>query len=419
MATSGLESLGELLFEQFARLEQILAKLESHTPERPAVASSPDLQHGSPSNFPHDIDVPAISSTLRGLRRQIDRVLFLQATARSAAGDFSLAEVVDTIMDALWQREPFAFAALVLGDSELGPYYYRDIRGVHEPRRYLGKKCPLPLWGELAHALVRRLDPEEPDYLVIDDIAATGRPTVEEFPWMPREGALIILPLRKDSVAIGALLLGKLHPNAFSDAELRLELVEFGASLARAVINAQTQQELNERAGQLVGLQLFTRSIAAPTSLHGLLATVIEGIAELMGAASVLFAFQRMHVRPHLRQLLEETPGARVYQNLIGVGVVSIDEPLAVFASLYPLFMWTIDAGQPLFFDPAQRIELPEDLYYNEAGQALIVPVAVGEVALGSLYVESSAAKSSFDEGDMIVLRTATNAVAIALDRIG
>ena len=418
MPTSGLESLGELLFEQFVQLEQILAKLESHIHEQPAIENPPGQTQQPPSRALLDIDLPEMSAALHDLQRQIDRVLFLH-TISSADDDLGLAEVISTMMDALWQREQFAYGCIVLGESELGPYTYQDIRGVLEPRRYVGKKCPLPLWGELAHALVRRLDPEEPDYLVIDDIAATGRPTTEEFPWMPRNGSLIILPLRKETVAIGALILGKVQAIAFNDPELRMELVEFSDALARAVIGAQTRQELDERAGQLVGLQLFTRSIATPMSLHGLLATVIEGIAELMGAASVLFAFQRTHLQPQLRRLLEETPGARTFQDFIGVGVVSIDEPMSVFSSLYPLFVWAIDAGQPLFFDPTQRIELPEDLYYNEVGQALIVPVAIGDVALGSLYIESSAAKSSFDEGDMIVLRTATNAIAIALDRIG
>ncbi len=406
------------MFEQFGRLEQILAALESQIHEPPAVTNSPGQAQPSPLSLPLDIDLSAMSVSLVGLQRQVDRVLFLHTITR-AVDDLSLTEVIGTMMDALWQREQFAYGCIVLGESELGPYAYQDIRGVLEPRRYLGKKCPLPLWGELAHALVRRLDPEEADYLVIDDIAATGRPTTEEFPWMPRTGTLIILPLRKESVAIGALLLGRAQVSSLNDPELRIELVEFSDALARAVINAQTRQELDERAGQLVGLQLFTRSIASPMSLHGFLATVIEGIAELMSAASVLFTFQRMRLRPQLRQLLEETPGARVVQNLIGVGVVSIDEPMSVFVSLYPLFMWAIDAGQPLFFDPTQRVELPEDLYYNEVGQALIVPVAIGDIALGALYIESSTTKSSFDEGDMIVLRTATNAIAIALDRIG
>ncbi len=417
MPISGLKSLGETLFEQCVQLEQSLAKLESQLHVPPALANPSDRMHPALALLLLGKDLSALLGSLRDLQQRMDRVLFLHALTHTA-DDLSLAQIVGTMMDALWYREQFAYACIVLGASELGPYEYQDIRGVPDARHYLGKKCPLPLWGELAHALVRRMDPEKPDYLLIDDIVATGRPTVAEFPWLPRAGSLIILPLRKGSIAIGALLLGRSVAGSFQDPELRLELVEFCDIFTRAVIHAQTRQELDERAAQLVGLQVFTRSIAVSMSLRGFLQAAVEGIAELMGASSVLLAFQRTHLRPQLRQLLEETPGVLVVQNLIGLGIISIAEPLSIFSSLYPLFVWASDAGQPLFFDPTQRVELPEDLYYNEVGQALIVPIAIGDIVLGSLYIESSVNRSNFDEGDIIVLRTAANTIAIALGRI-
>jgi hypothetical protein len=45
-------------------------------------------------------------------------------------------------MDDLWQRNQFTYAALLLGESELGPYHYQDLRGVVDARRYLKKVCP-------------------------------------------------------------------------------------------------------------------------------------------------------------------------------------------------------------------------------------------------------------------------------------
>jgi len=414
-----LDSLGERLFERFVQLEQILVKLESQPHEPLAPANPPDQRH--PLSVPSRLDPErsAILASLHDLQQRMDRILFLHALTR-VAGDpmLCMAEIIGTMMDALWHHEQFAYGCIILGASELGPYQYQDLRGVLNPQRYLGKKCPLPLWGELARALVRRLNPEEADYLVIDDIAATGRPTVAEFPWLPRAGSLIILPLRKESVAIGALLLGKSQASAFHDPDLCVELVEFCDTLARAVVNVQTREELEERAEQLVGLQLFTRSIALPASLEEFLPAAIKEIAELMGASSVLFAFRHTRLRPQLRQLLEEIPGVLVFENLFEISVVSSSEPLPVFAVLYPLLVWVSDAGQPLFFDSTQRTQSPEDLYYNEVGTALIVPVASGDIVLGSLYVESSEARSDFDEGDMVVLRTAANAVAMALDRI-
>lgn len=385
MATSGLVSLAGMISEKLAHLEVTL-------------------------------DAAAVMP-VRDLQRQIDRIVFLQSCASLFASPLSLAEIITRLMDDLWQRNQFTYAALLLGESELGPYHYQDLRGVVDARRYLKKVCPLPLWGELAHALVRRLDPEEPDYLLIDNIATTGRPTPDEFPWMPRSGTLIILPLRKNTVAIGALALGRTRVDLFADLELRWELVEFAAMMARAVIGAQIQEELHARAEQLAGLQLFSRSIATSMSFIGLLTNIIEGISELMRAASVLLAFDRTAIPPQLLQLLQQTPGMRIYQNLIGISTVTFDEPMALFAHLYRLLMWSIDASQPLFLDPAMSVDSIEDLYYNETGRALIAPITIGESPLGVLYIEAPVTAPGYDEGDMVVLRTATNTLAVALQR--
>ena len=98
---------------------------------------------------------------------------------------------------------------------------------------------------------------------------------------------------------------------------------------------------------------------------------------------------------------------------------MAIDEPLALFARLYRLLMWTVDAGQPLFLDPMQPVDSPEDLYYNETGRALMTPITIGDSPLGALYIEAPANQPGYDEGDMVVLRTATNALAIAVQQIG
>ncbi|HRA66678.1 MAG TPA: GAF domain-containing protein, partial [Caldilinea sp.] len=120
-----------------------------------------------------------------------------------------------------------------------------------------------------------------------------------------------------------------------------------------------------------------------------------------------------------LLQLLLETPAARDYQNLIGIGILATDEPSALFARLHRLWMWAVDAGQPLFFDPAQQVDSPEDLYYNETGRALMAPITLGDSPLGALYIESPPNTPGYDEEDMVVLRTAANAFVIALQQLG
>lgn len=420
MATSSLASLAGLISERLAQLESSLNAAASSGHTQPTEKVSPVESSSEPlQDRAVAMDSVAALARVQDLQRQIDRVLFLQNCASLFASSLALPALITQLMDEVWQRNRLTFAALVLGESELGPYYYQDLRGVIDARRYLKKQCPLPLWGELAHALVRRLNLEEPDYLLIDDMAATGRPTPEEFPWMPRSGALIILPLRKKSTAIGALLLGRIQVNHFVDLELRLELIEFTEIMARAIIGAQIQEELNARVEQLAGLQLFSRSIATSASFAGLLTNITEGITELMGAGTVLLAFNRLLIGSELLHLLLETPGVRIYQNLIGIGIAAVDQPLALFTRLHRLLTWTADAGQPLFFDPTQQVDSPEDLYYNETGRALMTPIAIGDSALGALYIEAPSTLLAYDEGDMVVLRTATNAFAIALQQIG
>ena len=223
---------------------------------------------------------------VRDLRRRFDQIGFLYDTSRRLIENLPLREVLDLIVDILW-RQQYSFVVVLLGETELGPYLYQEMRGVVDPLRFHGKECPLPLWGELAHALVRRLDPDEPDYLIVSDMAALGRPKQKEFPWLERHGSLMIVPLRKDHIAMGALLLGRREPNGFDDPELCAELVEIAASAAMALYHSQMRHELQERADQLVGLQLFTKSLADDQSLAQILTATAAGIADLLGNVDV------------------------------------------------------------------------------------------------------------------------------------
>jgi GAF domain-containing protein len=291
------------------------------------------------------------------------------------------------------------------------------MRGVVDPLRFLGKQCPLPLWGELAHALVRRLDPDEPDYVVIPDLANSSRPRPQEFPWLEREGSMMILPLRKDHIAMGALILGRRTVDGFSDSESCTELVEIAGAAAMALYNAQVRHELQERADQLVGLQLFTRSLPIAGPLLDLLVATAMGIAELLVNTEVYVMLLRKHCSdapipsgaPHIVHL--------PWSDLCIVGSRAQPSADLLHTALYRLINWTIEAGQALFFNPHQDYSAPEDLYYNEAGQALLVPLSSGEDALGVIYAVSRDAERHFDESDMVVTRTMAN-VAAALIKL-
>jgi GAF domain-containing protein len=355
-----------------------------------------------------------VVTVLRELRRSLDQVNFLYNTSRRLEQNLALREVLTLLVDILWQQQ-HKFVAVLLGETELGPYVYYEMRGVVDPLRFLGKPCPLPLWGELAHALVRRLDPDEPDYLIIDDIAPSGRPKPQEFPWLERSGSLMIVPLRKDHVAMGALMLGRREPHGFTDPDLCAELVEIAGMAAMALYNAQVRHELQERADQLVGLQLFTRSLPISGSVNDLLRSTTVGIADLLGGVEVFLIIARRHLLgtpdcEHLPQFMGPQ-----WRDLCVIGSRPQSGPDVLPNSLYRLVMWTIEAGQPLFFNPQQEIGAPEDLYYNEAGRALLVPVSSSEDSLGAIFAITRERPRHFDENDMVVARTMANIAAAVI----
>jgi GAF domain-containing protein len=289
--------------------------------------------------------------------------------------------------------------------------------------RFLGKQCPLPLWGELAHALVRRLDPEEPDYVIIPDLATSSRPRAQEFPWLEREGSMMIVPLRKDHIAMGALILGRRSVNGFSDSESCTELVEIAGAAAMALYNAEVRHELQERSDQLVGLQLFTRSLPIAGSLPDLLVMAAAGIADLLANAEV-FVMLLSNYCVGMETLAGPLPPPHIvhlpWSDLCIVGSRAQPSADLLHTALYRLIAWTIEAGQALFFNSHQEVSAPEELYYNEAGQAMLVPLSSGDDALGVIYAVSRDPERHFNESDMVVARTMANMVAVLIKlRVG
>ncbi len=348
------------------------------------------------------------------LRRHLDGIGFLYDTTRRLTQNLPLRAVLDLLVDTLW-RQQYSFIVVLLGETELGPYVYQEMRGVVDPLRFLGKQCPLPLWGELAHALVRRLNPDENDYLIISDLADETRPKPQEFPWLERQGSLMIMPLRKDNIAMGALLLGRREPNGFDSSELCTELVEIAGSAAMALYHAQVRQELQERSDQLVGLQLFTRSLSPADPIVGIITATIDGIADLLNNVHVFLLL----LHRAFAELSSLDPGEN-YTNIpwadlcVLTNRASADRDF-LKPALYRLVMWTIEAGQPLFFDPQHEAPEPEDLYYNEVGRALLVPVTSGDDALGVIFAIAPQNGADFDESDIVVVRTVANTIATML----
>ena len=176
----------------------------------------------------------ALTHGLQRLQQRITQIELLQGISEHLDAQVDIADLLEASLDAIWQKVSLRFAVIVLGEAELGPYTYQRMRGVPDAWRFMGKSCPFPLWSVLARALLPRLDPDEADYLVIQDICAAKRPRPEEFPWMALDGSLMILPLRTQNRVIGAILLGREIPDGFVDQELchdfyiSLEYTRFG-----------------------------------------------------------------------------------------------------------------------------------------------------------------------------------------------
>lgn len=368
------------------------------------------------ANYPPDTEpwLDALS-IVHDLRQSFDQIGFLYDTSRRLIQNTPLRETVDLVVDTLW-RQQVSFVVVLLGETELGPYLYQEMRGVVDPLRFQGKQCPLPLWGELAHALVRRLDPDEPDYLLISDMALLRRPQQEEFPWLEREGSLMIVPLRKDHIAMGALVLGRRESNGFDDPELCATLLEIAGAAAMALYNAQMRHELQERSDQLVGLQLFTKSLSTGEPLEAILTAITAGVADLLGNVDVYLLLLRRQLPDSLNCLPVEYQLRLPWEDLCVISnrAQTTDRP-PFPASLYRLVMWTIEAGQALFLDPEKDAALPEELYYNEVGRALLVPITCGDAPLGAIFAIASPSDPDFDESDMVVARTMANTAAAVI----
>ena len=364
-----------------------------------------------------------LDNSLRKLRQRIDQLNLIYDITSQLNDQVSLNQVIELTMDAMWQKAPLNFAVVILGDTELGPYHYQNMRGVSDTWRFLGRECPFPLWGLLARALIPHLDPAKPDYLIVDNMQAERRPLAEEFPWMKLEGSLMILPLRIQKTVTGALLLGRNEVNGFSDAELCEDYTEIAKSAARALQVAQMYQELEDRVSQLVDLQLFTRSLTNARRLDEVIPLLTQGVMEMAGKATVSIILDQAFIDAKLNpgSTRNQTGNGTFQPQVFKAYAPSIPENQRtpeLSGQVYRLVEWAIQAGQPVFYEPNELAESPEQFYYNESGRALLVPIINNERTIGVIHVVALDRAQRFNEGDMVVLRTIANTASIMLDHV-
>lgn len=363
-----------------------------------------------------------------------------------------LESVIELAMELVWQKAPVSFAVLILGEAELGPYHYYGMKGIQDSWRYIKKECAFTLSGILARALLQRLDPNEPDYLHIPDIKAYGRPLPDEFPWMFHAGSLLIIPLRAEKLAMGALLLGHSQTHQFDELLLRDEYVDIASSLASAIRNAQMRQEMAKNVEQLINVQLLTREITHAQQYQDITDILTKKIPEVIGKVEVQVFMQHPAQQGSAAKFIADMPASAAqpgpmtwhngtdnstamlngsaYHTLFSAvpleNMQSTDSKLsprqdpldAVAPEIRQLFQWTMESSEPVFYDSENLSENPEHPYYSDSGRALIVPIIGHSGTYGVIHIVSLSPLRRFEESDMVVLRTIANTAATAISSV-
>ncbi|CAN5393995.1 hypothetical protein BH10CHL1_BH10CHL1_12630 [soil metagenome] len=423
------QHMSEQLESIVAMLGSVRTSLTYYRTNDPAAENHSDIVVRAIDQLTQEFDHVNLdlNDSLRRLRQRIDQLNLLYDITSQLNDQISLNQVIELTMDAMWQKAPLNFVVVILGDTELGPYHYKNMRGVSDAWRFLGRECPFPLWGLLARALIPHLDPEKPDYLIVDDMRTEQRPLPEEFPWMKREGSLMILPLRIQKTVSGALLLGRNEVEGFSNPELCEDYTEIAKSAARALQLAQVHQELQERISQLVGLQLFTRSMTNAKSFDEVIDLLTQGVIEMAGKATVhimidpRFTYDRLHAGQLTHQSTQWIESFSDDPKTFQIYVAPLYEnqkSAELSAYIYRLVEWTMQAGQPVFYDPQMAGESLEQFYYNESGRALLVPIVNNERTIGVIHVVAPDRPQPFDESDMVMLRTIANTTVMILNNL-
>jgi GAF domain-containing protein len=335
----------------------------------------------------------------------------------------SLTGVVHVAVESIWQSADIDFVAVLLGEDELGPFRYIGLRGVENPLALIGQKSNLPLWGLLAQALVNHPHDNEPDYLMVRDIATEARPEPDEFPWSSRTGSLMIIPMRHSTKTLGAILIGSRIPNYLCSGSLCTYLYTIGKITTIAIQEAQTRQQSNRWVQQLISLQAFTRTIIRTYQADSVLVLLNNELLDLFGDVQIRIFLVGMHigdgakalaVPPLTTEMQKGWPSLQLYAAL----PPTEEERQTLWSSeVMKLVKWVLAAEQPLFFNPADPLDDNADFYYRANGRGVLIPIGE-EKSVGVIYISAPTRVAPFEESDLIVMRTIANSAAIAFDNI-
>jgi GAF domain-containing protein len=333
------------------------------------------------------------------IRRQTDTLTeqarqsnYLFEASAELGRTLDLDESLQTAAEAIFGLGGLSYVVVFVGRSELGPYTCRAVRGLPGETivEMMGREYPVPLWGVMARALVGR----QP--LVIDDIVAQNRPRPGEFDWDVGKGSMLLFPVCGASGPSGLLMAGAPDARAFSSGSLGDLVFALSRIASQSVQNAQLYQDAARAQEQLVTIQVISKLVSSATQIEDVLDVVVREAGEAMGGSQAWLLLRDV-----------ATGASRLY------GQSGPGESEAWNAVHQDAVTWVMRADQPIFYDPDQPIGQSPILVHN--GAAMCVPLDVNDDTLGALVVVSRQHHRTFAEDDMIVLRTLTNAAAIAV----
>lgn len=337
--------------------------------------------------------------------------------------EMSLTGVIHVVVESIWQAAEIDFIALVLGEDELGPFRYEGIRGVDNPLAFLGQECNLPLWGLLAQALVNHPQEREPDYLVVQDIEAEVRLTPAEFPWASRTGSLMIIPMRRGSKTLGAILIGSLIPCYLGNEPLCSYLYTVARIATIAIQEVQNRHQSTRWLQQLLSLQAFTRTIISTHEIGKVITLLNDELIDLFGDVLIRIFLVEPHTGQGTEFLAVPPPTEDAHHGRPALQLYAALPPgeeerrTLESAEVMKLVRWVLAAEQPLFFNPTDPLDERADLYYRSNGRGVLIPIGE-EKAVGVIYISAPERVAPFEESDLIVMRTIANSAAIAFDNI-
>lgn len=381
---------------------------------------APEATSYIPAPNPTDTLIESLKEALDASHRQLNdqsrHLQMLYQVSEQLNHESDLSGVISVTLESLWRAVDLDFVAIVLGDDELGPFHFAGVRGVEDPLSLLGQECALPLWGTLAHALVQHPQNGEPDYLVIHDIKAQGRPTPGEFPWNAEEGSLMIVPMRQAGKTVGAFLLGSCQANHFYAERLQHFVYAMTGTATYAIQEALSRRQSLRWIKQLVSLQSLTRTINRTRDLDTILTVLYSELSDLFGEADIRVFLNRPGPSEQVLPGLATASGGELHV-YAPEPILSTQRVELVSNDLVALLRWTMEAEQPLFFDPTTYPDDITDFYYRSSGRGLLVPIGE-EHPEGVIYLSAPERATPFEEGDLIVVRTISHSIAVALSTI-